>query len=122
MPLVFPTYFSYRFFLKLSSDEMYLTAIRNLARSSVGPAVPCDLDSDPNISGLNVNEGPSQLVKNYNSEKAKSMLYAVNNKEMAIAAAKWIAQNLPLGNEMVAFSPETSLKSLHFFIPNISKS
>lgn len=87
--------------LKLSSDEMYLTAIRNLARSSVGPAVPCDLDSDPNISGLNVNEGPSQLVKNYNSEKAKSMLYAVNNKEMAIAAAKWIAQNLPLGEEKI---------------------
>ncbi|RMX40569.1 hypothetical protein pdam_00016563, partial [Pocillopora damicornis] len=87
--------------LKLSSDEMYLTAIRNLARSSVGPAVPCDLDGDPNISGLNVNEGPSQLVKNYNSEKAKSMLYAVNNKEMAIAAAKWIAQNLPLGEEKI---------------------
>ena len=100
---------------------MYLTAIRNLARSSVGPAVPSDLDSDPNISGLNLNEGPSQLVKNYNSEKAKSMLYAVNNKEMAIAAAKWIAQNLPLGNEIEAFSPETSLKSLHFLYQTFLK-
>ena len=37
----------------------------------------------------------------YNSEKAKSMLYSIKDKEMAIAAAKWIAQQLPLGNSIV---------------------
>ena len=42
-------------------------------------------------------EEKSQLAKSYNSEKAKSMLYSIKNKEMAIAAAKWIAQQLPLG-------------------------
>ena len=76
---------------------MYLTAIRNLAWSSAGSTAPSDSNHDPNVSGLSVSEGPSQLVKSYNSEKAKSMLYSIKNKEMAIAAAKWIAQQLPLG-------------------------
>ena len=90
--------------VQLSSDKMYLTAIRNLARPSTGSTAP-RVPSDPNISvesagGL---EEPSQLVKSYNSEKAKSMLYSIKDKEMAIAAAKWIAQQLPLGNCIVFF-------------------
>ena len=76
---------------------MYLTAIRNLARpstSSTAHGVP----SDPNISMDSAGEEPGQLAKSYNSEKAKSMLYSIKDEEMAIAAAKWIAQQLPLGN------------------------
>ncbi|XP_078352521.1 kinetochore-associated protein 1-like isoform X2 [Oculina patagonica] len=84
--------------LKLSSDQMYLTAIRNLARPSSGSTAPSDL-SDPNMSAVGTD--PSQLVKSYNSEKAKSMLLSIKNKEMAIAAAKWIAQQLPLGDEKI---------------------
>ena len=48
------------------------------------------------MTGITAEE-KSQLAKSYNSEKAKSMLYSIKNKEMAIAAAKWIAQQLPLG-------------------------
>lgn len=84
--------------VQLSSDQMYLTAIRNLARPSSGSTVPSDL-SDPNMSGVGAD--PSQLAKSYNSEKAKSMLYSIKNKEMAIAASKWIAQQLPLGKQFV---------------------
>ena len=79
--------------LQLSSDQLYLTAIRNLAR----PSASAGDSIDPNLNGSSAAEGPSQLAKNYNSEKAKSMLYSIKNKEMAIAAAKWIAQQLPLG-------------------------
>ena len=82
--------------VQLSSDQMYLTAIRNLARPSPGSTVSSD-PTDPNVSGVSAGEDPSQLAKSYNSEKAKSMLYSIKNKEMAIAAAKWIAQQLPLG-------------------------
>ncbi|KAJ7374444.1 Kinetochore-associated protein 1 [Desmophyllum pertusum] len=86
--------------LKLSSDQMYLTAIRNLARSSSGPTAPSD-PGNPNLSAFSAGEEPSQLAMSYNSEKAKSMLYSISNKEMAIAAAKWIAQQLPLGDEKI---------------------
>ena len=79
---------------QLSSDQLYITAIRNLAQPSSSSTSD---SSDPNLSGINTEEEPSRLAKSYNSEKAKSMLYAVKNKEMAIAAAKWIAQQLPLG-------------------------
>ena len=79
---------------------MYLTAIRNLARPSTGSTAP-SVPSDPNISTENAGEEPGQLAKRYNSEKAKSMLYSIKDKEMAIAAAKWIAQQLPLGNCIV---------------------
>lgn len=78
--------------LQLSSDQLYLTAIRNLAR----PSGSLDASSDPNVSGISAPEG--LLAKNYNSENANSMLYSITNKEMAIAAAKWIAQQLPLGS------------------------
>ena len=89
--------------VQLSSDKMYLTAIRNLARpstSSTAHGVP----SDPNISIDSAGEEPGQLAKSYNSEKAKSMLYSIKDKEMAIAAAKWIAQQLPLGNCIIFVS------------------
>lgn len=86
--------------LKLSSDKMYLTAIRNLARPSTGSTTH-SVPSDPNISIDSAGEEPGQLVKSYNSEKAKSMLYSIKDKEMAIAAAKWIAQQLPLGEEKI---------------------
>lgn len=76
---------------------MYLTAIRNLARPSTGSTAPT-VPSDPNISVASAGEEPGQLAKGYNSERAKSMLYSIKDKEMAIAAAKWIAQQLPLGN------------------------
>ena len=82
---------------------MYLTAIRNLARpstSSTAHGVP----SDPNISMDSAGEEPGQLAKSYNSEKAKSMLYSIKDEEMAIAAAKWIAQQLPLGNCIIFVS------------------
>lgn len=79
---------------------MYLTAIRNLARPSTGSTTH-SVPSDPNISIDSAGEEPGQLVKSYNSEKAKSMLYSIKDKEMAIAAAKWIAQQLPLGNSIV---------------------
>lgn len=79
---------------------MYLTAIRNLARPSTGSTTH-SVPSDPNISVDSAGEEPGQLVKSYNSEKAKSMLYSIKDKEMAIAAAKWIAQQLPLGNSIV---------------------
>ena len=79
---------------------MYLTAIRNLARPSTGSTTH-SVPSDPNISIDSAGEEPGQLVKTYNSEKAKSMLYSIKDKEMAIAAAKWIAQQLPLGNSIV---------------------
>ena len=78
---------------------MYLTAIRNLARPSTGSTAP-SVPSDPNISVASAGEEPGQLAKSYNSERAKSMLYSIKDKEMAIAAAKWIAQQLPLGNYM----------------------
>ena len=81
---------------------MYLTAIRNLARPSTGPAAH-SVPSDPIISIDSAGEDPGQLAKRYNSEKAKSMLYSIKDKEMAIAAAKWIAQQLPLGNYIVFF-------------------
>ena len=90
------------FSLQLSSDQMYLTAIRNLARSSSGPTAPSD-PGNPNLSAFSAGEEPSQLAMSYNSEKAKSMLYSISNKEMAIAAAKWIAQQLPLGKQIVCF-------------------
>ena len=70
-----------------------MTAIRNPAR----PSGSASDSSDPNLSGIAAGDGPCQLAKSYNSEKAKSMLYSIKNKEMAIAAAKWIAQQLPLG-------------------------
>ena len=79
--------------LQLSSDQLYLTAIRNLAR----PSASAGDSIDHSLNGSSAAEGPSQLAKSYNSEKAKSMLYSIKNKEMAIAAAKWIAQQLPLG-------------------------
>lgn len=82
---------------------MYLTAIRNLARPSTGSAAPI-VPSDPNISVVSAAEEPGQLAKSYNREKAKSILYSIKNKEMAIAAAKWIAQQLPLGNCIVFVS------------------
>lgn len=88
------------FAVQLSSDKMYLTAIRNLARPSTGSTTH-SVPSDPNISIDSAGEEPGQLVKSYNSEKAKSMLYSIKDKEMAIAAAKWIAQQLPLGNSIV---------------------
>ena len=85
--------------VQLSGDQMYLTAIRNLARPSTGSTAP-SVPSDPNISVASAEEEPGQLAKSYNSERAKSMLYSIKDKEMAIAAAKWIAQQLPLGNYM----------------------
>ena len=81
---------------------MYLTAIRNLARPSTSSTAH-GVTSDPNISIDSAGEEPGQLAKSYNSEKAKSMLYSIKDKEMAIAAAKWIAQQLPLGNCTVLF-------------------
>ena len=85
--------------VQLSSDKMYLTAIRNLAR----PSTSSTAHGDPNISIDSAGEEPGQLAKSYNSEKAKSMLYSIKDKEMAIAAAKWIAQQLPLGKFTVLF-------------------
>ena len=93
-------YYHYCFLFQLSIDQLYLTAIRNLARPSSGSTAASD-PSDPNISGVSAGEDPSQLAKSYNSEKAKTMLYSIKNKEMAIAAAKWIAQQLPLGKWIV---------------------
>ncbi|XP_068682913.1 kinetochore-associated protein 1-like isoform X1 [Montipora foliosa] len=86
--------------LKLSIDQLYLTAIRNLARPSTSAGDSST--SDTNLGGSSAVEGSSShLAKNYNSEKAKTMLYSIKNKEMAIAAAKWIAQQLPLGEEKI---------------------
>ncbi|XP_074632538.1 kinetochore-associated protein 1-like [Acropora palmata] len=84
--------------LKLSSDQLYLTAIRNLARSPTSATAD---SNDPNLSGNCTVDGSSHFAKHYNSEKAKSMLYSIKDKEMAIAAAKWIAQQLPLGEEKI---------------------
>lgn len=93
---------------------MYLTAIRNLARPSTGSAAPI-VPSDPNISVVSAAEEPRQLAKSYNREKAKSMLYSIKNKEMAIAAAKWIVQQLPLGNCIVF----VSVLVISYFLHNI---
>lgn len=93
---------------------MYLTAIRNLTRPSTGSTAP-SVPSDPNISVESAGEEPSQLAKTYNSEKAKSMLYSIKDKEMAIAAAKWIAQQLPLGNCIVFVSVVVSYL-VHSFV------
>ena len=81
---------------QLSSDQMYLTAIRNLATIPSGANGPSDI-GDPGGSTSVMDGGPGQLAKTFSCEKAKNMLYCVRIKEMAIAAAKWIAQQLPLG-------------------------
>lgn len=94
---------------------MYLTAIRNLARPSTGSTAP-SVPSDPNISVESAGEEPGQLAKTYNSEKAKSMLYSIKDKEMAIAAAKWIAQQLPLGNCIVFVSVVVVSYLVHSFV------
>lgn len=94
---------------------MYLTAIRNLARPSTGSTAP-SVPSDPNISLESAGEEPGQLAKTYNSEKAKSMLYSIKDKEMAIAAAKWIAQQLPLGNCIVFVSVVVVSYLVHSFV------
>jgi len=94
---------------------MYLTAIRNLARPSTGSTAP-SVPSDPKISQESAGEEPGQLAKTYNSEKAKSMLYSIKDKEMAIAAAKWIAQQLPLGNCIVFVSVVVVSYLVHSFV------
>ena len=44
------------------------------------------------------NKAVAENVKAFEFEKAKTILYEIKSKEMATAAANWIAQQLPLGN------------------------
>ena len=81
------------FVWQLSSDQMYLTAIRNLANTSSDSNTPTDIH-DATVSSTGIEEG---LANTFSCEKAKRMLYCVRKTEMAIAAARWIAQKLPLG-------------------------
>ena len=39
----------------------------------------------------------AEKLKVFEFEKAKTILYAITSKDMATAAASWIAQQLPLG-------------------------
>jgi hypothetical protein len=45
----------------------------------------------------------TDTLKRFDFERARGLLYSVKNKDMAIAAAKWIAQQLPLGTELFFF-------------------
>ncbi|KAK3734831.1 hypothetical protein QZH41_011747, partial [Actinostola sp. cb2023] len=84
--------------LKLSTDQMCLTAIQNLFKS---PNRKRDSDSsEPNLN-TSTDLDTSDILKRFDSEMARGLLYSVKKKEMAIAAAKWISQQLPLGEEKI---------------------
>lgn len=77
---------------------MYLTAIQNLFKSTRKSSGSLEPTLDESTTDIDSADG----LKSFDFEGARGLLYSVKNKEMAIAAAKWMAQQLPLGmNEIV---------------------
>ncbi|XP_048586472.1 kinetochore-associated protein 1 isoform X2 [Nematostella vectensis] len=84
--------------LKLSVDKMYLAAIQNLFKAPVSKRRHSS-DLPDTILDLPDPE-PEQMVR-FDFEEAQELLFAVKTKEISVAAARWVSEQLPLGEDKV---------------------
>ena len=84
---------------QIPSDQLYLTAIQNLFKSA--PSALSQATVNGPAGGNTSNAVQAHKGKSFKFDRAKNMLYAIHNLGMAIATAKWVAKQLPVGTYYV---------------------